>query len=125
MQLVVHTHLQVLGQNDIFACILVTVLFIQFPDTAPRRGAMFLTGSGVLLPSVIEQDCAAVEQQENTDKLHRVWRPMQRKRRLGHFGELCDQVKDGHSGRITSSHQHGQPDDRYDKRRPHRSGAAE
>ena len=82
VRVAVHAHLQVLGQYDVFACILVAVLLIQLPDAAPRRGAMFLTGSGVLLPSVIEQDCAAVEQQENTDKLHRVRRPVQRKRIL-------------------------------------------
>ena len=35
MQLAVHAHLQVLGQYDIFACILVAVLFVQFPDAAP------------------------------------------------------------------------------------------
>ena len=58
----VHAHLQVLGQYDVFACILVAVLFIQFPNAAPRRGAMFLAGAGVLLAGVIEQDRAAIEQ---------------------------------------------------------------
>ena len=58
----VHAHLQVLGQNDIFARILVAVLLVQIPDTAPRRGAMFLAGAGVLLAGVIEQDRAAIEQ---------------------------------------------------------------
>ena len=48
VQLTVHTHLQVLGQYDVFACILVTVFFIQLPDAAPRRGAVFFTGAGVL-----------------------------------------------------------------------------
>ena len=125
MQLTVHAHLQVLGQYDVFACILVAVLLIQLPDAAPRRGAVFFAGSGVLLPGVVEQDRAAVEQQKNSNKFCRVRCPAQRKGHFGHFGELCDQVKDGHSGRITSCHQHGQPDDRYDKRRPHRGGASE
>ena len=62
MQLAVHAHLQVLGQYDVFACILVPVLLIQFPDVAPRRGAVFLAGSGVLLSGVVEQDRAAIEQ---------------------------------------------------------------
>ena len=82
MQLTVHAHLQVLGQYDVFACILVAVLLVQFPDTAPRRRAMFLAGARILLPRVIKQNRAAVEQQENTDKLHRVRRPVQRKRIL-------------------------------------------
>ena len=62
VQFAVHTHLQVLGQYDVFACILVAVLLIQLPDTAPRRGAVFFAGSGVLLSGVVEQDRAAVEQ---------------------------------------------------------------
>ena len=125
MQLTVHAHLQVLGQYDVFACILVAVLLIQLPDAAPRRGAVFFTGSGVLLSGVVEQDRTSVEQQENTDKLHRIWRPVQRKRCFGHFGELRGKVKDSHSGRVAACHQHSQPDDRYDKRRPHRGGVSE
>ena len=35
VQLAVHAHLQMLRQNDVFACILVAVLFIQFPNAAP------------------------------------------------------------------------------------------
>ena len=62
MQLTVHAHLQVLGQYDVFACILVAVLLVQFPDTAPRRRAMFLAGARILLPRVIKQNRAAVEQ---------------------------------------------------------------
>ena len=62
MQLAVHAHLQMLRQNDVFACILVAVLLVQLPDTAPRRGAMFLAGTRIFLPRVIEQDRAAVEQ---------------------------------------------------------------
>ena len=72
MQLAVHTHLQVLGQYDVFACILVAVLLVQFPDTAPRRRTVFLAGAGVLLSGVAEQNRAAVEQQKYPDKLHRV-----------------------------------------------------
>ena len=125
MQLAIHAHLQVLGQYDVFACVLVAVLLVQLPDAAPRRGAVFFAGAGVLLPGVIEQDRAAIEQQKDTDKFHRVWRPVQRKRCFSHFRELCGKVKDSHSGRITSSHQHGQPDDGYSKRRPHGGGAAE
>ena len=62
VQLTVHAHLQVLGQYDVFACILVAVLLIQLPDAAPRRGAVFFAGSGVLLSGVVEQYRAAVEQ---------------------------------------------------------------
>ena len=62
VQLTVHAHLQVLGQYDVFACILVAVLLVQFPDTAPRRRAMFLAGARILLPRVIKQNRAAVEQ---------------------------------------------------------------
>ena len=62
VQLAVHAHLQMLRQNDVFACILVAVLLIQLPDAAPRRGAVFFAGSGVLLSGVVEQDRAAVEQ---------------------------------------------------------------
>ena len=54
MQLTVHAHLQVLGQYDVFTCILVAVLLVQFPDAAPRRGTVFLAGAGVLLPGVVE-----------------------------------------------------------------------
>ena len=43
---------------------------------------MFFTGAGVFLSGVVEQDRAAVEQQKDTDKFHRVWRPVQRKRIL-------------------------------------------
>ena len=124
MQLAVHAHLQMLRQNDVFACILVAVLLVQLPDTAPRRGAVFLAGAGVFLTGVVEQNRAAIEQQENTDKLHRVRCPVQRKWRFGYFGELRGKVKDGHSGRVAACHQHSQPDDRYDKRRPHWGGAA-
>ena len=124
MQLTVHAHLQVLGQYDVFACILVAVLLIQLPDAAPRRGAVFFAGSGVLLSGVVEQDCTAVEQQENTDKLHRVRCPAQGKRRFHRFGELRGKVKDRHAGFITPCHKNCQPDNGNGKRRPHWGGAA-
>ena len=124
MQLTVHAHLQMLRQNDVFACILVAVLLIQLPDAAPRRGAVFFTGSGVLLAGVVEQDRAAVEQQKNSNKFCRVRCPAQGERRFHRFGELRGKVKDRHAGFITPCHKNCQPDNGDDKRRPHWGGAA-
>lgn len=124
VQLTVHAHLQVLGQYDVFACILVAVLLVQFPDTAPGCRTVFLAGSGVLLSGVVEQDRAAVEQQKNSNKFCRVRCPAQGKRRFHRFGELCGKVKDRHAGFITPCHKNCQPDNGDDKRRPHWGGAA-
>ena len=121
----VKAHAQVLSENHVLIRIFVAVLFVQLPDAAPLRGAVFLAGTPVHAGGIVKRDPACIHDQAAQHEFDGVGRPAQGKGLVHSVGKDRHELKEIHAVLIDACGQHSEIQNGQGKRRPHGGGVPE